>query len=93
VKFNHILMTLREAFGVNKRIVHFPHGVACGLARLFELAGKLFRFTPLVTTDIIEGMSRSVYFYDISKARRDGYVPGITLEQGIKITTDWMKKA
>jgi len=93
VKFNDILMSLREAFGVNKCIIHIPYRFAYGLARLFEQTGKLFHFTPLVTTDIIDGMSRSVYFYDISKAQRDGYVPGITLEQGIKITTDWMKKA
>ena len=91
VKFIDILMILRSKLGKNKKIIHIPYTIAICLAWLSEIVGKIFRFTPLLTTDIVNGMARSVYYYDISKIKNAGYKMEYTLEQSIEETAAWYK--
>ena len=92
VKFIDILMILRSKLGKNERIIHIPYVVAYCIAWVIGLAGKIFKFTPLLTTDIVDGMARSVYYHDISKIKNDGYRKEYTLEQAIEETAVWYKE-
>lgn len=92
VTLNDILMLIRKAFCVNKNIVHIPAELAYFAASCFEIAGRTFKFTPLLSRDIVKGMVESCYYYDISKAKKAGYKPVSSLEEGINETAVWMKK-
>lgn len=91
VKFRGLLAHISRAFGVNKRIVRIPYLLAYSIAAVLELTGKLLGFTPMLSRDIVKGMAKSVYYYDLSKARNDGYKPVATLEEGVIITADYIK--
>ena len=92
VKFKTILEAINENFKINKRVLHLPYGIAYGVAVVFEFIGKLFGFTPLLSRDIVAGMAKSVFYYDLSKALKAGYKPVATLQQGVRETSDWLKK-
>ncbi len=86
VTLREILMILREEIGKNRRIIPLPYWFAYFIASLFELAGKVLRFEPQLTTDIVDGIARSFYYHDISKAKADGYIPRYSLQEGVRIT-------
>jgi len=92
VVFNDLLMMIRNEFGVNKRIIHVPYWFAYALAWKFEIISKIFGKTPMLSRDVVNGMAKSVYQYDISKAVSHGYKPIVTLAQGVHETADWFKK-
>ena len=91
-RFNDILLALRKEFGKNEKIIHIPYRLAYSIASVFDFMGRVFNYTPLLTTDIVDGMAKSVYSYDISKAFEAGYEPAYTLEEGVKETADWLRK-
>ena len=91
IKFNELLRMINHAFGISKRIVHIPFWFAYAVAWILDMLGKLFGFSPLLSRDVVLGMAKSVYFYDISKALNDGYQPVATLAEGIHETAEWMK--
>ncbi|MFC1481223.1 NAD-dependent epimerase/dehydratase family protein [Candidatus Neomarinimicrobiota bacterium] len=91
VKFNELLTMIGQEFGITKRILHIPFWLAYSIAWSFDMLGKLFGFTPLLSRDIVLGMAKSVYFYDISKALNDGYQPVATLAEGIHETAERMQ--
>jgi len=91
VRFSQILMALRKEFGINEKIIHIPYGFAYSVAAFLGFLGKTFHFTPLLTTDIVDGMARSVYFYDMSKAFQAGFKPDYSLDEGVRETVNWLK--
>ena len=91
VKFNLLLEMISREFGINKRILHIPFWFVYPIAWSFDMLGKLFGFTSLLSRDVVLGMARSVYFYDIQKALQEGYQPVATLAEGIRETTEWME--
>jgi len=91
VRLEDILMHLRKGFGVNKRIIHIPYWLPYSIAFILELAGKVFRFSPLLSRDIVRGIAKNVYCHDISKAINNGYKPVATLAEGIRETAEWIK--
>ena len=90
VIFRDLLAHISRAFGVNRRIVHIPYLLAYSIAAILELAGKLFGFTPVLSKDVVKGMAKSVYFYDMSKARNDGYKPVAPVEEAVIKTAEWI---
>ena len=91
IKFNELLAMIGQEFGITKRILHIPFWLAYSIAWIFDMLGKLFGFTPLLSRDVVLGMAKSVYFYDIAKALKDGYQPVATLAEGIRETAEWMQ--
>ncbi len=91
VRLNEQLKMIGQEFGVNRRILHIPFWLAYSIAWFLDMLGKLFRFTPLLSRDVVLGMAKSVYYYDIEKALKDGYQPVATLAEGVRETTEWMK--
>jgi len=91
IRLEDILLHLRKGFGVNKRIIHIPYWLPYSIAFILELAGKVFRFSPLLSRDVVRGIARNVYCHDISKAITDGYKPVADLAEGIRETTEWIK--
>lgn len=91
VRLEDILMHLRKGFGVNKRIIHIPYWLPYSVAFILELAGKVFRCSPLLSRDIVRGIAGNVYCHDLSKAINNGYKPAASLAEGIQETVEWIK--
>jgi len=88
-----VMELIGREFGINKRIVRIPYWLPYSIAAAADLAGRLFHFTPFLSRDVVRGMAKSLYLYDLSKAKRAGFEPPFTLEEGIKETTRWLKSA
>lgn len=86
IKFHDILMMLREAFGINRKIIHLPRWLAYAVASSLESIGRLLHFTPLLTTDIVDGMTLSVYYYSMAAALSTGWKPPFSTKEGIMQT-------
>ena len=91
VRLEDILMHLRKGFGINERIIHIPYWLPYSVAFILELAGKVFRFSPLLSRDVVRGIARNVYCHDLSKAINSGYRPAASLAEGIRETAEWIK--
>ncbi|MGL1893447.1 MAG: NAD(P)-dependent oxidoreductase [Spirochaetaceae bacterium] len=92
ITLEEVLMNLRNSIGTNKKIVHLPYGVAFVIASVLGFIGKVFRFQPQLTMDIVDGIAKSVYFYDLSKAKNDGYKAKYAFNDGVNKTVSWLKK-
>jgi len=92
VKFSDMLMLIRNAAGVNKRIIRMPRWIAYSLASVLGLTGRIFGFNPALSRDVVREITGNGMYYDISKARESGYEPPYTIEEGVAETVDWLKK-
>lgn len=91
LSLGEVMELIGREFGINKRIVHIPYWLPYSIAAAADLAGRLFHFTPLLSRDVVRGMAKSLYLYDLSKTKGAGFEPPFTLEEGIKETARWIK--
>ncbi len=89
--FNDILMIIRDAFGINRHLLRIPAAPIYLIASLLKLAGRIFRFAPVLSKDVIEGMAESTYYYSMAAAEKNGFLPPFSIEAGILQTAESFK--
>ena len=90
-KFKDFLLLIKNEFGINKRTIHLPYFLIYSIAWFLEMAGKLFRFTPLLSRDIVKGAATNYYYYDMSKAENAGLKAIMSQRDAVKETAEWVK--
>ncbi|MBN1242255.1 MAG: NAD(P)-dependent oxidoreductase [Spirochaetales bacterium] len=87
-----MLATIGKAFGTNRRLLHVPTAPVLGAARLLEAACKPFGKTPRLSTDVVRGMTESVYHYDLARINDAGWKSPWSFEEGVAVTASWMRE-
>ena len=92
-------VTWREFFGYYARMAgkpkirSVPEGLAKTIALGMEIVSKLTGKPPKITREAVGFLTRKARF-SIEKARRElGYQPRISLEEGVKLTEQWLREA
>lgn len=88
VEFNRILLEIKNGFKINKRIIHIPRWLPYSAAAILDFIGGIFNFTPLLSRDVVRGITDNIYYYDISKSVNSGFKSPFSLAQGIKETVE-----
>jgi UDP-glucose 4-epimerase len=96
-----VVREIAKQLGVNLKIFHIPVPVAWGIGFSFEVLSKFFKFYPFMVRETgrpsfsrntVKWTSKSTWFCDISKAKRElGYRPPYTLSEGIRETIEWYR--
>ncbi len=91
-------VTWKEFFGYYAKMAGKPNirSVPAWLAKTIglsmEMASKFTGKTPKITREAIDYLSKKACF-NIEKARRElGYQPRFSLEEGMKLTDQWLRK-
>jgi nucleoside-diphosphate-sugar epimerase len=92
-------VTWKEFFGYyaqmagKPRIRSVPEWVGKAIALGMEIFSKLTGKPPKITREAVGFLTRKARF-SIEKARRDlGYQPRFSLEEGMKLTEQWLREA
>jgi len=84
-----IAKLIADQLGVKRVNYRMPVHIAMTGAFIIELLARIFNFSPIITRQNIKSTIADRVF-SIDKARRElGYEPKVSLEDGIKRTTDW----
>jgi nucleoside-diphosphate-sugar epimerase len=91
-------VTWKEFFGYYARMAgkrnirSVPEGVGKAIAFGMEITSKLTRKPPKITRQAVRFLTRQACF-NIEKARRElGYQPRFSLEEGMKLTEQWLRE-
>jgi nucleoside-diphosphate-sugar epimerase len=94
-----IAMMWKEFFGYyaqmagKPKIRSVPEWLAKTIALGMETASKFSGKPPKITREAVSFLTRKARF-NIEKARRElGYQPRFSLDEGMKLTEQWLKKA
>jgi nucleoside-diphosphate-sugar epimerase len=91
VTFLELSQTIAKAENVYLPKMKIPISFAKISASFFELLRKIIDFNPPLTKDRVNFLTEN-HAYDISKAKKDlGFVPKISLEEGIKKSIEWYR--
>ena len=75
------------------KIRSVPEGVGKAIALGMEMASKLTRRPPKITRQVVRFLTSQACF-SIEKAKRElGYRPRFSLEEGMKLTEQWLREA
>ncbi|MDO8806389.1 MAG: NAD-dependent epimerase/dehydratase family protein [Elusimicrobiota bacterium] len=88
-----IINMILAASGAGPVAKTIPYGLAYAAAAAMETAWRLARSSnePPLTRFILQQLT-TAHWFNISAARRDlGYVPGVTIEQGMERLGKWFK--
>lgn len=86
-----LFATLARVTGVAAPRRHVPYAAASALGFMLYLWAELTGHPPLLTHEVV-GVFREHWAYASDKARRElGYAP-TSLEQGLRLTFDWLRE-
>ena len=88
-----IINMILAAAGAGPAVKRVPYGPAYAAATAMEIFWRLagLKTEPPLTRFVVQQLT-TAHWFDISAARRDlGYVPGVTIEQGMKRLEEWFK--
>ncbi len=89
VSWKEFTATLAGLIGKKLPAIHIPLSVAKGAATVFEGAGKIFGFNPILTHSRISLTTQS-YTYNIDRAREAfGFNPETGFREGLEKTVNW----
>ena len=86
---NHILALIATSLNVRMLPLYLPNSVMTVTGYLLESTAKTFRFQPPFKHDTTRWMTRNVWPCDISKLMKLGYVPSVSIGEGVKQTVDY----
>ncbi len=89
----------KEFFGYYARMAgkpdlrSVPEGIAKVIALAMEMSSKFTAKPPKISREAVRYLTRQSHF-SIEKAKRElGYQPRFSLEEGMKLTEQWLRKA
>ena len=88
---NRILTLIATSLNVRMVPLYLPNSVMTFAGYLLESTAKPFRFQPPFTHETTRWMTRNIWPCDISKLTNLGYVPSISIGEGVKQTVDYSK--
>lgn len=81
---------LGKTINPKTKIIKIPEFIFYISAFFSEILAKLKNEPPIVSFDKLNEMKQKKWLFSIEKAKNDfGYIPKVTLEEGIKIAYDW----
>ena len=91
-KIQEVVKAIAKAENVKILPIKFPNWFFVLSGAAIELAGKIFGFHPPFSRDTVIWMTKSYWYSDSSKAKKElDYKPVFTLEEGARKTVDYYK--
>ncbi|OLS28701.1 MAG: dTDP-glucose 4,6-dehydratase 2 [Candidatus Heimdallarchaeota archaeon LC_2] len=87
-----IIDRIKEELKTNTMIIKFPYLLLLPFAWLTEKFGKLIRRDIGFNVELVKGMATYAFLFSIYKAKKAGYNPNISLDEGIKKTVNYLSR-
>ena len=89
---NEVIDSIEKSQGKKLIPIKFPRVIFVAGGGLIESLGKLFNFHPPFKHDTVDWMTKRLWYSDPSKAKRElGYEQVVSLDEGVKKTTEYYK--
>ncbi len=83
---------IAQELGVSKFIIPVPHHILVFIVLLLRIIGQVTKNAPFLTLRRLNHLRHMYMLYDGGKAQQElGFMPTVSLEQGIRCTIDWYR--